>query len=45
MQTLQEKCEESVHDLLTYMAVNRLAANDSKTHIIVVESGKKTMHQ
>ena len=42
MQTLQEKCEESVHDLLTYMAVNRLAANDSKTHIIVVKSGQKT---
>ena len=37
---LQEKCEESVNKLLTYMAINKLSANDDKTHIIVVKHGK-----
>ena len=37
---LQEKCEESVNGLLTFMAVNRLSANDDKTHVLVSKSGK-----
>ena len=37
---IKPKCEESVKGLLDYMAVNRLAANDDKTHILVVRCGK-----
>ena len=37
---IKNKCENSVKGLLDYMAVNRLAANDDKTHILVVKCGK-----
>ena len=33
---LREKCEKSIKSLLTYMAANKLSANDDKTHILVV---------
>ena len=36
---LQDKCEEKVNQLLTYMAINRLAANDDKTKILVMKHG------
>ena len=38
---LQDKCEESVNKLLTYMAINNLSANDDKTHIMVVKHGNE----
>ena len=37
--SLQDKCEEKVNQLLTYMAINRLAANDDKTKILVMKQG------
>ena len=37
---LREKCEKSVNSLLTYMAANKLSANDDKTHILVVRKDK-----
>ena len=40
LSTLKQKCEESVNGLLTFMAVNRLSANDDKTHVLVSRSGK-----
>ena len=40
LDAIQPKCEESVKGLLEYMAVNRLAANHDKTHILVVRCGK-----
>ena len=39
---LKEKCEASVKKLLTYMAVNKLSANDDKTHIMVVKNGRES---
>ena len=42
MGSIQENYETSVDKVLTYMAVNKLAANDDKTHIIVVENGQRT---
>ena len=38
---LQDKCEEKVNQLLTYMAINRLAANDDKTKILVMKHGNQ----
>ena len=38
---LQNKCEEKVNQLLTYMAINRLAANDDKTKILVMKHGNQ----
>ena len=38
---IKPKCEQSVKGLLDYMAVNRLAANDDKTHILVVRPVKE----
>ena len=32
----------AVNKLLTYMAVNKLSANDDKTHILVVKYGRET---
>ena len=40
MSTLVKKCERSVQGLLEYMSVNRLAANDDKTHILVIKGGR-----
>ena len=37
---LKRKCEENVNNLLTFMAVNKLAANDDKTHILVSKCGE-----
>ena len=37
---LQDKCEQKVNELLTYMAINRLAANDDKTKILVMKHGR-----
>ena len=37
---LVKKCEKSIQGLLTYMAVNRLSANDDKTHILVISGGR-----
>ena len=37
---LKKKCEENVNNLLTFMAVNKLAANDDKTHILVSKCGE-----
>ena len=45
MGTLKEKCEESVNSLLKYMAVNKLAANDDKTHVVVMRAGMKSLHK
>ena len=42
LSTLKQKCEESVNGLLTFMAVNRLSANDDKTHVLVSRSGKNS---
>ena len=39
LKTLQINCEEKVNELLTYMAVNRLSANDDKTKILVMKHG------
>ena len=36
LEKLREKCEKSVNSLLTYMASNKLSANDDKTHILDV---------
>ena len=41
LDAIKAKCEQSVKGLLDYMAVNRLAANDDKTHILVVRSVKE----
>ena len=37
---LKEECEENVNSLLKYMAINKLACNDDKTHIIVIRHGQ-----
>ena len=39
LKTLQINCEEKVNNLLNYMAVNRLSANDDKTKILVMKHG------
>ena len=39
---LQSKCEEKVNQLLTYMAINKLAANDDKTKMLVMKHGTST---
>ena len=41
LEKLREKCEKSVNSLLTYMAANKLSANDDKTHILVIRKDKK----
>ena len=38
--TLKENCEEKVKELLTYMAINKLSANDDKTKVLVIKHGK-----
>ena len=38
---LKELCESEVNNLLVYMAINKLAANDSKTHILVMRKGRE----
>ena len=40
MNELREKCEEKVNSLLKYMAINKLACNDDKTHILVIKHGQ-----
>ena len=37
----QNKCEEKVNQLLTYMTINRLAANYDKTKFLVMEHGNQ----
>ena len=37
---LKDECENQVNKLLKYMAVNRLACNDDKTHILVIKHGQ-----
>ena len=41
LEDLKEESEKSVNDLLKYMAMNRLACNDDKTHILVIKIGLK----
>ena len=36
IEDLKNECEKQVNKLLKYMAVNRLACNDDKTHILVI---------
>ena len=36
MNALKISCEEKVDDLLKYMAINKLSANDDKTKILVI---------
>ena len=38
---LKRECEETVQELFNYMAINRLSANDEKTHILVVPCNRK----
>ena len=40
IEELKEECETSVNNLLQYMAINKLACNDDKTHIIVIKHGQ-----
>ena len=37
---MKDKCEEKVQELLTYMAVNKLSANDDKTKVLVIKHGR-----
>ena len=37
---LKEECEENVNSLLKYMAINKLACNEDKTHILVIRHGQ-----
>ena len=37
---VQEPSEEKVNTLLRYMAINKLACNDDKTHILVMKHGQ-----
>ena len=37
---LKEECERNVNSLLKYMAINKLACNDDKTHILVINHGQ-----
>ena len=45
MSTLKTSCEEKVNELLTYMAINKLAANDDKTKILVMRHGNGNEQQ
>ena len=40
MNRLKISCEDKVNDLLKYMAINKLSANDDKTKILVMRHGK-----
>ena len=43
IENLKETCEENVNSLLKYMAINKLACNDDKTHILVIKHGQRDM--
>ena len=45
MDKLKTTCEEKVNELLTYMAINKLAANDDKTKILVMRHGNNKEEQ
>ena len=38
---LTRRCEEEAKQIITYMSANKLAANDDKTHIMVIRRGAK----
>ena len=40
IEDLKEECEANVNSLLKYMAINKLACNDDKTHILVIKHGQ-----
>ena len=40
MNRLKISCKDKVNDLLTYMAINKLSANDDKTKVLVMRHGK-----
>ena len=38
---LKEESESNINNLLQYMAINKLACNDDKTHILVIKHGQQ----
>ena len=40
LDSVKEKCELAVNNLLTYMVINKLSCNDDKTHILVLKHGQ-----
>ena len=45
MEEVINSCESNVNNLLNYMAVNKLAANDEKTHILVTRGRMKSLYK
>ena len=45
IEELQEECESQASKLLEYMAINRLACNDDKTHILVIKQGQNSTEE
>ena len=37
---LVAKCEEEAKKIIDYMSINRLKANDDKTHVMMIKKGK-----
>ena len=40
LDSVKEKCELAVNNLLTYMVINKLSCNNDKTHILVLKHGQ-----
>ena len=39
LESVKEKCEAEVKNILEYMAINKLSCNDDKTNILVMKQG------